>query len=118
MAALRVLCWALIFILRLRFPPGSSIATIPVKDVTSCQQVVKFRTSSTHIDDLFIDQFSIKKFDLSSIVDMMSFGNQGISTLPSQNPTNLRGSPAMINGSPMPPGTVNQFAQMSAMGKI
>ena len=27
MAALRVLCWALIFILRLRFPPGSSIAT-------------------------------------------------------------------------------------------
>ena len=28
MAALRVLCWALIFILRLRFPPGSSIATI------------------------------------------------------------------------------------------
>ena len=27
MTALRVLCWALIFILRLRFPPGSSIAT-------------------------------------------------------------------------------------------
>ena len=28
MAALRVLCWALLFILRLRFPPGSSIATL------------------------------------------------------------------------------------------
>jgi hypothetical protein len=28
MALLRVLCWALIFILRLRFPPGSSIASI------------------------------------------------------------------------------------------
>ena len=27
MAALRILCWALIFILRLRFPPSSSIAT-------------------------------------------------------------------------------------------
>ena len=27
-AALRVLCWALIFILRLQFPPGSSIATL------------------------------------------------------------------------------------------
>ena len=30
MALLRVLCWALIFILRLRFPPGSSIASINV----------------------------------------------------------------------------------------
>ena len=27
MAVLGVLCWALIFILRLRFPPGSSIAS-------------------------------------------------------------------------------------------
>ena len=26
MALLRTLCWALIFILRLRFPPGSSLA--------------------------------------------------------------------------------------------
>ena len=26
MALLRIFCWALIFILRLRFPPGSSIA--------------------------------------------------------------------------------------------
>ena len=31
MVALRVLCWALIFILRLQFPPGSSIATIRSK---------------------------------------------------------------------------------------
>ena len=28
MALLRTLCWALIFILRLRFPPGSSLASI------------------------------------------------------------------------------------------
>ena len=27
MALLRTLCWALIFILRLRFPPGSSLAS-------------------------------------------------------------------------------------------
>ena len=27
MCVLRVLCWALIFVFRLRFPPGSSIAT-------------------------------------------------------------------------------------------
>ena len=31
MAALRVLCWALIFILRLRFPPGSSINNFNVE---------------------------------------------------------------------------------------
>ena len=28
MALLRTLCWALIFILRLRIPPGSSLASI------------------------------------------------------------------------------------------
>ena len=28
MALLRTLCWALIFILRLRFPPGSSLASM------------------------------------------------------------------------------------------
>jgi hypothetical protein len=28
---IRTLCWALIFIIRLRFPPGSSLATIIIK---------------------------------------------------------------------------------------
>ena len=28
MALLKALCWALIFILRIRFPPGTSIATV------------------------------------------------------------------------------------------
>ena len=28
MALLKALCWALIFILRIRFPPGSSIAIV------------------------------------------------------------------------------------------
>ena len=54
-------------------------------------------------------------------LDMMNitnaYGNQGMSTLPSQNPTNLQRSPAVMNGSPMPPGAVNQFAQMTSMGK-
>ncbi len=46
-----------------------------------------------------------------------AYGNQGMSTLPSQNPANLQRSPAVMNGSPMPPGAVNQFAQMTSMGK-
>ena len=28
MALLKVICWALIFIIRIRFPPGKSLATI------------------------------------------------------------------------------------------
>ena len=31
MAALRVLCWALIFILRLQFPPGSPVHSYVLK---------------------------------------------------------------------------------------
>ena len=31
MALLKALCWALIFILRIRFPPGTSIATVWIK---------------------------------------------------------------------------------------
>ena len=44
MAALRVLCWALIFILRLRFPPGSSIAAIR-------------NVCSGHYCDMFVKKF-------------------------------------------------------------
>jgi hypothetical protein len=46
-----------------------------------------------------------------------AYGNQGMSTLPSQNTVNLQRSPAIMNGSPLPPGAVNQFAQMPSMGK-
>ena len=28
MALLKALCWALIFIIRIRFPPGTSLATV------------------------------------------------------------------------------------------
>ena len=42
MALLKALCWALIFILRIRFPPGSSIATV---FLINCS-----KTMFTHID--------------------------------------------------------------------
>jgi hypothetical protein len=45
MALLRVLCWALIFILRLRFPSGSSIATIYNIMLWACINLV-FSTKS------------------------------------------------------------------------
>ena len=32
MALLKVICWALIFIIRIRFPPGKSLATILIVD--------------------------------------------------------------------------------------
>ncbi len=31
MALLKVICWALIFIIRIRFPPGKSLATILIQ---------------------------------------------------------------------------------------
>ena len=34
MALLKVICWAIIFITRLRFPPGKSLATILNKHLT------------------------------------------------------------------------------------
>ena len=45
MALLRVLCWALIFLLRLRFPPGSSIASILIYIINCnyvCEKAEKF----------------------------------------------------------------------------
>ena len=33
MALLKVICWAIIFITRLRFPPGKSLATIKNKEI-------------------------------------------------------------------------------------
>ena len=32
MALLKVICWALIFIIRIRFPPGKSLATILTRE--------------------------------------------------------------------------------------
>ena len=49
MAALRVLCWALIFILRLRFPPGSSIAT---NIVISSGSELKYELSKNYVSFL------------------------------------------------------------------
>ena len=37
MGLFKIICWALIFLTRLRFPPGSSIATI-LKDPDLCRQ--------------------------------------------------------------------------------
>ena len=39
MALLKALCWALIFIIRIRFPPGTSLATV-LNNGTSCEDIL------------------------------------------------------------------------------
>ena len=39
MALLKVICWAIIFITRLRFPPGKSLATILKNSLYYCKML-------------------------------------------------------------------------------
>ena len=39
MALLKALCWGLIFIIRIRFPPGTSLAMVD-KTIECCEQLV------------------------------------------------------------------------------
>ena len=42
MALLKVICWALIFIIRIRFPPGKSLATIFLLHFRECIKKIVF----------------------------------------------------------------------------
>ena len=46
MALLKALCWALIFIIRIRFPPGTSLATVLLSTLKSYIRLDKGHTLS------------------------------------------------------------------------
>ena len=43
MALLKALCWALIFIIRIRFPPGTSLATVLMSHMSKRDATSKFK---------------------------------------------------------------------------
>ena len=70
MALLRVLCWALIFVLRLRFPPGSSLVTILKKRYNndSLAAFRKFRRVELELGKAKLDLFFLSNCKKRSIV--------------------------------------------------
>ena len=65
MPVLKMICWAIIFITRLRFPPGTSIATIlkncKALDNTSCWRGVPADTSTVKGREHFLDRGKLRK---------------------------------------------------------
>ena len=45
--AIKVICWAIIFITRIRFPPGKSLATITEQSVKAVNKMPHRKTSPT-----------------------------------------------------------------------
>ena len=48
MSCLRVICWALIFIFKLRFPPGVSIATVKGIKIIDHREIFEYLILTLH----------------------------------------------------------------------
>ena len=72
MALLKALCWALIFIIRIRFPPGTSLATVLNNDQESQTARIKVKVP--------------KMLRLCSIATLHQYLNRTmLSTIPARN---------------------------------
>ena len=64
MALLKALCWALIFIIRIRFPPGTSLATVLEVAQANCQATTIYKAGDNFCVDssLLLSSLSTKLF--------------------------------------------------------
>ena len=77
MALLKVICWALIFIIRIRFPPGKSLATILdliTKKISKCGAIISRIQHFSNSDSLKLIYYASVYF-LKGLMVLVTSGN-------------------------------------------
>ena len=70
MYAFKIVCWALIFIFRLRFPPGVSIATILYSSIITSQKLSlqQFRVIRDHLNSKCLTSIIVFDIQVQSLI--------------------------------------------------